>query len=595
MNTRKKVTVALGLVSVSALISMGAVAPAFADDGGVPLGNPTVTADSLCEVEVGANTFLTITNPNGVAIEVTATFEDITAPITVPANDSFEGAIEVAEDETVPVKVVFDGVTVYDQSLTRDCVQAPPPPVDVCANLDGVQTEPPVGYTQEGEDCLPIPPPPPTPFVCQAYTDGPVATNADELDWFHTGTRATGKAYYVPGALVLETTDATTPSSPQNKATAYFAVDDPMASFAEPSVVFGNGTGGKPGLQAEIDADNDGVADAMLVGEPWVPGYGNSWSAFNPLVGTLPQFVKDGAPHSDSWKASNYWGSWAEWLAAFPNAQVKLVGLSLGSGVLGKWEVTAFRYGNCIERHFDYVYEDPTVTVETFCEAQTGPNTFITIVNPNDVAITVDATFGGITAPITVPANDSFEGAIELAEDESTQAKVVFNGKTVFDQTVTRDCVAPPVVINPVLPQKICPTDPSGLPYTFPGLSDGPTIEGGNVYDSGNYFTTVDDQRDADGVGEVNFTHTPKNGFVFDASANYVNEDGTMSSTLEFDGTECDTPTPPPTPEEPEKPTTPTESLAQTGADNVSAAFGGALLFLLGGGVLFALRRRHAA
>src|SRR5690606_9427289 len=95
--------------------------------------------------------------------------------------------------------------------------------------------------------------PPPVVFTCPAVTDGPIATNLDEAGWFHTETRATGEWEYIPGAVVLRTTDTANPGSSQNKATMYRTVAGAMATFGEPSVVFGNGSGGKPGLQAQVD------------------------------------------------------------------------------------------------------------------------------------------------------------------------------------------------------------------------------------------------------------------------------------------------------------------------------------------------------
>ncbi len=47
-------------------------------------------------------------------------------------------------------------------AAAADCYVPPPPPVDVCTNLDGVQSTVPAGYTEAGGICTAIVPPPPT-------------------------------------------------------------------------------------------------------------------------------------------------------------------------------------------------------------------------------------------------------------------------------------------------------------------------------------------------------------------------------------------------------------------------------------------------
>jgi hypothetical protein len=169
--------------------------------------------------------------------------------------------------------------------------------------------------------------------------------------------------------------------------------------------------------------------------------------------------------------------------------------------------------------------------------------------------------------------------------------------------------IVEPVVTNPDRPDKVCPEDPSDPTYYFPGIENGPIEGEDNVYDAGNYYVTVDDQRDANGVGDVVFTNTPKEGIIFDPLINDVNEDGTVTYVLTYDGTECDVEEPPteepPATTPPALPptdtvpptTTKTTPLAYTGADvNMGLVGFGGLMLLLGAGLSLAtmIRGRQA-
>lgn len=211
-------------------------------------------------------------------------------------------------------------------------------------------------------NCTPPPPPVLTPKVCTAIETGPTATNLDAAGWYQSDTRATGKVDFVTGGVRFQTTDTANPGSSQNKATLYRAITPtPLSEFGEPSVTFASGgTGTQPGMQVGVDVDGNGTWDGYLVGEPGSYGAHNWWV-------NKPGFnVPSGMGYTS-------FGSWADFVAANPNAKVIELGLSLGSGVLGDWTVTNLTAG-CISYTFNHVNPvvyvtpvGPTYTESTAC------------------------------------------------------------------------------------------------------------------------------------------------------------------------------------------------------------------------------------
>src|SRR5699024_8552172 len=63
------------------------------------------------------------------------------------------------------------------------------------------------------------------------------------------------------------------------------------------------------------------------------------------LNNSAAQFVKDGAPHQGGGYGSLWYGTLAEWSAAFPSAQLDVVGWSLGSGVKGGGVIDTMTFG----------------------------------------------------------------------------------------------------------------------------------------------------------------------------------------------------------------------------------------------------------
>ncbi|SNS11865.1 hypothetical protein SAMN04488107_1456 [Geodermatophilus saharensis] len=155
-------------------------------------------------------------------------------------------------------------------------------------------------------------------------------------------TRATGHYDVVGTGLRVWTTPNTAPAgSPgTDKVAEYVATDVPLADVGEPSLDY-TATSGTipPGFQLRIDFDSDGDLDGILIGEP--ASYGDDWWLNNAAA----QFVKDGAPEKvSSGSGGPNHGTLDQWRDAFPNADVRAFGFSLGSGVQGDGVIESIEF-----------------------------------------------------------------------------------------------------------------------------------------------------------------------------------------------------------------------------------------------------------
>lgn len=167
--------------------------------------------------------------------------------------------------------------------------------------------------------------PPPVVEQCSTYSQ---VHTTDLAAWSWSDTRATGHYALAASGLHIWTEGATS----TDKVAAYYSTDFPLAhlgteTIAE-SIGYSAAFGLTPGLQLVLDADDDGTADGILVGESV---YGNAWWLSN----SAAAFVKAGAPNTGGGYGSSWYGTPDEWLAAFPDAHVLAIGFSLGSGVHG--------------------------------------------------------------------------------------------------------------------------------------------------------------------------------------------------------------------------------------------------------------------
>src|SRR5690606_9929989 len=144
-----------------------------------------------------------------------------------------------------------------------------------------------------------------------------------------------------------------------DKAAGYYGVDFPLADLGDQTIDealdYDADFGIEPGLQLVVDFDNDGIEDGILVGEKV---YGENWW----LTGSSADFVKNDAPHTGGGSGSEWFGTANEWLEEFPEAQVKAVGYSLGSGIHGDGVIKSINLG-CTEYTFEKVSTSNTIVV----------------------------------------------------------------------------------------------------------------------------------------------------------------------------------------------------------------------------------------
>lgn len=161
-------------------------------------------------------------------------------------------------------------------------------------------------------------------------------------------TRSAGHNAITGDGIHVYTDDATSNA----KATGYLPVNYPLSGNGSQTIAQSmewtqNSGTVAPGLQLVVDFNNDGVYDGILVGESV---YGNNWW----LTNGSQSFVKDAAPHTGGGNGSNWFGTINDWLTAFPAAQVKYVGYSLGSGVHADGLIKSMTFG-CTQYRFDGV------------------------------------------------------------------------------------------------------------------------------------------------------------------------------------------------------------------------------------------------
>lgn len=191
--------------------------------------------------------------------------------------------------------------------------------------------------------------------ACTTY-NSVVTTPSNLSAWNFSETRTTGHNALTPNSMHIWTEGNTI----TDKAAGYYATNFPLTGLgAETIAETGNWTtvAGTipPSTQLVIDFNNDGTPDGILVGET---AYGNNWWLSN----SAQAFVKTGAPHTGGGYGSDWYGTANEWLTAFPNARVRAIGYSLGSGVLGDYQINRITLG-CT--HYTFSSVDAPVAVPT--------------------------------------------------------------------------------------------------------------------------------------------------------------------------------------------------------------------------------------
>ena len=162
----------------------------------------------------------------------------------------------------------------------------------------------------------------------------------------------------------------TTGTTREDKVAEYVDTDVPLAGVGEPSLDYTTNSGSiPPGFQLQVDFDDDGSIDGILVGEP---KYDGDWW----LNEKADPLVQARAPHNGGGRGSKWYGTLGEWRAEFGNAQVKAFGFSLGSGVEGDYLLNAITFNDT-----EYTFaEDVALTSKNECKdggwATSYPTTF---------------------------------------------------------------------------------------------------------------------------------------------------------------------------------------------------------------------------
>lgn len=173
----------------------------------------------------------------------------------------------------------------------------------------------------------------PTVVPCEGST-GKTLVTADNQFADYQDTRSAGHYEFTNDGLHIYTDNA----SGLAKVAWYHNVNYPLTDVGTPSMNYSSTFGLEPGLQLVVDFDNNGTPDGILVGEAV---YGDDWWLSN----SAAQFVKDAAPVTGGGSGSAYHGTLNGWLASFPDAQVKAVGFSLGSGVHADGTLRSLTFG----------------------------------------------------------------------------------------------------------------------------------------------------------------------------------------------------------------------------------------------------------
>lgn len=268
--------------------------------------------------------------------------------------------------------------------------------------------------------------PPPVVETCTNYTQ---VHTTDLSTWSWADTRATGHYALTLNGLHIWTEGATS----TDKVAGYYATSFPLAHLGTETIAqsidYTAAFGLTPGLQLVLDADDDGTADGILVGEAV---YGNAWWLSN----SAAQFVKDGAPNTGGGYGSSWYGTPDEWLGAFPTARILAVGFSLGSGVHGDGVLNSITLG-CVQYTFGLPVPqipEPRVVVtygefggdEPTCETPT---------------VTWTRTATTTTTPWKVVVVD---GAYQVVEDTENATSVTVTDEQTEVHEYDGDCTPPP-------------------------------------------------------------------------------------------------------------------------------------------------------
>ena len=277
-----------------------------------------------------------------------------------------------------------------------------------------------------------------------------------------------------------------------NKAAGYFPAPLALNAAGEPSMDYVHYSGTKPSVQLVTDFDNNGTADAILVGETI---YGRDWW----VPGSAAQFVKDGAPQHGGGFGSDNHGTLPEWRAAFPNAKILRVGWSLGSGAVGDGVINAITVG-VTKYAFSGLNRAP-VAPNLAASTPAGTSVQVTLAasDPDGDTLTFSSTDGTVVGnKLTYAAPATAAGAKVLAYKVTDSKGASTNGSVTV--TVTKASSTTKLTVSPGkittkskhIRGKVAVTSTGAVAGGTVDLFDGDTKIGTGVLDaSGNVKIAV--------------------------------------------------------------------------------------------------------
>lgn len=184
---------------------------------------------------------------------------------------------------------------------------------------------------------------PPTVQQCESFEE---TTFADLTDWDTSGSKSGGSSEVTSGGLEVH--------NPQGgKSEGLYGHSFDLEVAGSPSMEW-TGTGTAPGLQMGIDLDGNGSWDGTLVNEAYnYAAKADQW--------WFSKTTFDAPVASDYFSDnSSGYGTLDEWLAKYPNANVRYVGYALGTGPAGDGVITQMTFG-CKT----FTFEAPVTTTAT--------------------------------------------------------------------------------------------------------------------------------------------------------------------------------------------------------------------------------------
>lgn len=179
-------------------------------------------------------------------------------------------------------------------------------------------------------------------LLAEQIANAAAVHSTDLSGWDFSETRAKGHKELVTNGLKIWTDS----NDSDSKVAGYYSngVNFELDNATDFALAW-TGTTPAPGGQLVVDLDNDGDLDGILVvesayggigGTLWLPSLWGQSTGSAIDTAALPRVAGGGGTYN---------GTLANWNTAFPNAKVKAVGFSLGSGVLGSGVITKLTAG----------------------------------------------------------------------------------------------------------------------------------------------------------------------------------------------------------------------------------------------------------